>query len=201
MSEERVNRNLEDFGIYQLSNEIDDDNCTDAIRFILEANLNGVHDHLTLIVNSDGGYVTSGYALIDVMEGSSIPVHTIGLGVIASMGLNIFIAGTKGHRVLTPNTMIMSHQWTGGRWGKEHELIAQQKQDKIVTDQMTRHFVKHTKLTQANVKKYLMPPSDVFLTPNEAKKYGICDLVKEFGKCINDKAGTTTSGQTKKRKK
>jgi ATP-dependent Clp protease protease subunit len=194
MQEEKLSRNLEDFGIYQLSDEIDDGNCSDAIRFILEANLNGVHDHLTLIINSGGGFVTSGFALIDVMEGSGIPVHTVGLGVIASMALNIFIAGDRGHRVLTPNTLIMSHQWTGGRWGKEHELIAQQKQDEIVTKQMIHHFVKHTRLTEANVKKHLMPPSDVFLTANEAKKFGICDIVKEFGTCL-------TTGQKKKSKR
>src|SRR4051812_26572110 len=95
-------KSLEEHGIKLLTNEIDDDNCDDVIRFIIESNLNAAHDHLTLIVNSPGGYVTSGFALIDVMEGSKIPVHTVGLGQIASMGLNIFIAGAKGHRTLTP---------------------------------------------------------------------------------------------------
>ena len=195
MDNDRKNT-LEDHGIFLLSGEIEYDTCDPAIEFIIESNLNGTQDHLTLIVNSGGGHLDAGFALIDVMQGSKIPIHTIGLGIIASMGLNIFIAGEKGCRVLTPNTLIMSHQWAGGRWGKEHELIAQQKQDQFVTDQMIRHFVKHTKLNEANVRKHLMPPSDVFLSPTEAKKFGICDIVREFG-CQNLKS----NGQTKKRKK
>ena len=184
MPDDKETKTLEEFGIYQLTEEINDDNCADAIRFILEANLNHEHDHLTLIINSGGGFMTSGFALIDVIEGSRIPIHTIGLGVIASMALNIFICGAKGHRILTPNTLIMSHQWSGGNWGKEHELIAQQKQNVIVTNQLVRHFIKHTNLHEKDVRKYLMPPSDVFLTPAEAKKYGVCDVIKEFGKCL-----------------
>lgn len=177
-------KSLEEHGIKLLTNEIDDENCDDVIRFILEANLNGSFDHLTLIINSPGGYVTSGFGLIDVMAGSKIPVHTVGLGQIASMGLNIFIAGAKGYRTLTPNTLIMSHQWAGGRWGKEHELIAQQKQDEIVTRTIIRHYVKHTGLNEKKVREILLPAHDVFLTAQEAKKLGICDIVKEFGNCI-----------------
>ena len=191
MSEENPSevKSLEEHGIKLLTNEIDDENCDDAIRFIIEANLNAVYDHLTLIINSPGGYVTSGFALIDVMEGSKIPIHTVGLGQIASMGLNIFIAGAKGHRTLTPNTLIMSHQWAGGRWGKEHELIAQQKQDEIVTRQIIRHYVKHTGLTEKKVREILLPAHDVFLTAQEARKLSICDIVKEFGNCIPKKSG------------
>ncbi len=179
-------KSLEEYGIFPLSDEIDDHSCDDAIRFILEANLSGQFDHITLIINSPGGYITSGFALIDVIEGSTVPVHTVGLGQIASMGLNIFIAGAKGHRTLTPNTLVMSHQWAGGHWGKEHELIAQQRQNEIITNQIIRHYVKHTKLNEKDVRKYLLPASDVFLTANEAKKLGICDVVKEFGSCCQN---------------
>lgn len=181
MTEEKHDsKSLDDYGIFLLSDELDDQNSDNAIRFILEANLNGNHEHLTLIINCPGGYITSGFALIDIMEGSNIPIHTVGLGQIASMGLNVFIAGSKGHRTLTPNTMVMSHQWVGGRWGKEHELIAQQKQDGIVTQQIIRHYVKHTNLTEKRVREYLLPAHDVYLTANEALKIGICDKVKQF---------------------
>jgi len=185
MSDEKPEpRSLDEYGIFLLSDEIDDSNVDEAIRFILEANLNGHHDHITLIINSPGGYVTSGFALIDIMEGSKVPIHTVGLGQIASMGLNIFIAGAKGHRSLTPNTLVMSHQWAGGRWGKEHELIAQQKQDEIVTRQIIKHYVKCTGLNEKKVREILLPAHDVFLTATEAKRLGICDIVKEFRSCI-----------------
>jgi ATP-dependent Clp protease protease subunit len=188
---------LEEYGIFPLSGEIDDRNVDDAIRFILESNLDGSFDHLTLIVNSPGGFVSCGFALIDVMAGSRLPIHTVGLGQISSMGLTIFIAGSFGHRILTPNTLIMSHQWSGERWGKEHELIAQQKQDEIVSKQMMRHYVKCTKMSEKDVRKYLFPANDVFLTAQEAKKLNICDIDKEFGQCFPK----TTSGSKKTVKK
>jgi ATP-dependent Clp protease protease subunit len=189
MADDNDSKSLDEHGIHLLSEEIDDDNVDRAIRFILEANLNAKHDHLTMIINSPGGYVSSGFALIDVMQGSKIPIHTIGLGQIASMGLNIFITGHKGHRKLTPNTLIMSHQWAGGHWGKEHELIAQQKQDEIVTRQIIKHYVKHTGLNEKKVREVLLPAHDVFLTATDAKKYGICDIVQEFGNCVSQSTG------------
>jgi ATP-dependent Clp protease, protease subunit len=202
MSEENTEvKSLEEHGIKLLTNELDDENCDEVIRFIIESNLNAEHDHLTLIINSPGGYVTCGFAVIDVMEGSRIPIHTVGLGQISSMGLNIFITGAKGHRTLTPNTLIMSHQWAGGRWGKEHELIAQQKQDEIVTRQIIRHYVKHTGLPEKKVREVLLPAHDVFLTALEAKKLGICDIVKEFSNCIPSARKFGESGTKKTAKK
>lgn len=173
-------RNLDEHGIFLLSGDIEDEKCDDAIRFILEANLNNELEHVNFIINSPGGYVNSGFSLIDVILGSAVPVHTTGLGMIASMGLNIFIAGHKGTRTLTPNTLIISHQWSGGRMGKEHELIASQKRDNIISTMIIQHYKRHTGLSEKNIKKYLLPPSDVYLTAMEAKKLGLCDVVKDF---------------------
>src|SRR5574344_1834410 len=61
------------------------------------------YDHLTLIINSPGGDLNSAFAIIDCMKGSALPVHTIGLGLIASCGILTFMSGEKGHRILTPN--------------------------------------------------------------------------------------------------
>jgi len=171
---------LSDLGIFLFSGEVDTDLTNDAISFILESNYEKNRENLTLIVNSEGGYVNSGFGLISIMEGSSIPIYTVGLGMIASMGLNIFIAGHKGTRTLTPNTLIISHQWSGGRVGKEHELIASQKRDNIISEMILKHYRKYTGLSEKNIKKYLLPPSDVYLTAHEALKLGICDIVKEF---------------------
>src|SRR5262249_9227673 len=111
-------KNLGDHGIYLLTGAIDESECEEAIRFILEANLNNGHDHLTMIVNSPGGYVNAGFSLIDVMNGSKTEIRTVGLGILASMGLFTLPRGRKGRRVLTPNPMVMSHRWSGLRWGE-----------------------------------------------------------------------------------
>ena len=79
---------------------------------------------LTLGICSPGGDLNACFALVDVMKGSKIPIRTIGMGMIASCGLLMFISGEKGRRVLTPNTSILSHQFSWGSFGKEHELFA-----------------------------------------------------------------------------
>lgn len=176
---EKLLKELSDYGVHMLTGEITEESTDDAIKFILEANLNKTHKVLNLIVNSGGGDCTAGFALIDVMLGSKIPVHTTGLGILASMGLVIFIAGEKGKRVLTPNTLIMSHQYLAVAWGKEHELLANRKQHDILTKMVLTHYRRHTKLkTDEAIRKYLLPAHDVWLKASEAKRYGLCDQVR-----------------------
>ena len=100
--------------------------------------------------------------------------------MIASAGLLIFISGTKGKRLLTPNTSILSHQFTWGSFGKEHELFAAVKEFDLTTKRMIKHYKKCTGLTDKDIRKYLLPPQDVWLSAAEALKLGICDDVKEM---------------------
>ncbi len=171
-------KTLEDWGVWQFTGEVDDEQCADVVRWILEENFESKHEKLTLIINSPGGYVTSGFSVIDAMAGSKIPIRTVGMGVIASMGLLMFIAGKKGERILTPNTLIMSHQFAGFTKGKEHELIAGIKRDTIISDMIMRHYKKHTGLTEKKIQKLLLPASDVYITAKEAVDLGICDQIR-----------------------
>ena len=169
---------LEEYGIFPFTGEVDDDQYDDAIRWILQQNFERRFDTLTMLINSPGGDVSSGFGIIDVMEGSKIPIRTVGLGTIASMGLLMFITGTKGERTLTPNTLIMSHQWSGGLEGKEHELVAGIKRNNLVSEMVVRHYKRHTGLSMKNIRKFLLPSSDVYLTAKEAKELGLCDQIK-----------------------
>lgn len=176
--------NLREKGIYFLSGNFNSDNAHKVISWILEANFtpNPSYDHLTLVINSPGGELWSAFAIIDAIEGSGIPVHTMGLGLIASCGLLTFIAGAKGHRILTPNTSILSHQWSWGDRGKAHELFATVKEYELIQERMTNHYIKHTGLTKAQVESKLLPPHDVWLSAQEALDLGVCDEVKVMGK-------------------
>jgi len=169
-------------GVFFLNGDIDSDSVGSAIEFILEANLNPLckWNYITMIINSPGGYVTDGFALIDIMFGSKIPIKTVGIGMIASMGLQVFLAGEKGTRTLTPNCMILSHQYAGGAYGKEHELVAAQTEQSILSDNVIRHYKRTTGLTVTEIRKYLLPPQDVWLTASDAKKHGICDVIKDL---------------------
>ena len=135
---------------------------------------------LTLGICSRGGDLNACFALVDVMKGSKIPIKTVGLGMIASCGLLMFITGTKGRRVLTPNTSILSHQYSWGSIGKEHELFARVKELELTTERMINHYKKCTGLKEADIRKYLLPAHDVWLGAKEAKKLGLCDKVEQI---------------------
>ena len=165
-------------GVYLLMDVITAENCKDAIEFILKQNAEKKKQkRLQFMICSPGGDVPSCFALIDIMKGSRIPIHTVGLGVIASCGLLLFITGEKGKRTLTPNTSILSHQYSWGSYGKEHELFAQVKEFELSTERMINHYKKCTGLTEKEIREHLLPPEDRWLSAKEAKKLGICDKV------------------------
>jgi ATP-dependent Clp protease protease subunit len=111
------------------------------------------------------------------MKGSAIPVKTVGLGMIASCGLLTFMSGTKGRRVITPNTSILSHQYSWGSVGKEHELFARVKEFELSTARMMAHYKKCTGLSEKKIREILLPAEDVWLSAKEAVKYGIADKI------------------------
>lgn len=154
----------------------------EAIRFIMERNLmvKNQPTHIKMIINSEGGELTSAFALIDTMKGSRIPVYTYGLGLIASCGLATFIAGEKGKRFVTPNTSILSHQFFWGNIGKEHELMSAMKEVNNISGRIIEHYKKCTGMSEKDIKKYLLPAEDVWLTAREAVKYGIADQIVTY---------------------
>jgi len=155
--------------------------CRTAIEWILECNFAEERPELlNLIICSPGGDLNAAFALIDVMRGSAIPIRTIGVGQIASAGLLIFIAGEKKYRLLTPNTSILSHQYSWGSFGKEHELFAQVKEFDLTTKRVISHYKKCTGLNDKKIREILLPPQDTWLSALEAKKLGICDQVKDL---------------------
>jgi ATP-dependent Clp protease protease subunit len=132
---------------------------------------------LILMICSEGGDLEPAFALIDVMKNSKIPIKTVGLGQIASCGLLIFLAGTPGRRVLTPNTSILSHQFSWGNEGKAHELFATVKEFELTQQRMLELYKDSTRLDEATIKSVLLPPQDVYLSAEEALAYNICDQI------------------------
>ena len=171
---------LKDKGIYFLSAEFEEAMAKEICTWILESNFqpHNDFDHLTLMIHSPGGSVTAAGCIVDIIAGSKIPVHTVGLGQIASAAFYTFIAGEKGHRILTPNTTIMSHQYAWGTGGKHHDLVSVRKEQDMVMERMINHYQKHTGLSVDDIKKYLLPETDVWLSAEEALELGVCDEIK-----------------------
>ena len=171
----------EEHNIYLFMTLVNDNNCKDLISFIITKNLiTPKPKYLQLIINSGGGDLNTAFAVIDIMRASPIPVYTTGLGMVGSAAFAMFIAGEKGHRILTPNTSILSHQYSWGTYGKEHELFASVREYELTTERIIAHYKKCTGLNEKQIREYLLPPQDVWLSAKEAKKLGICDNVKDM---------------------
>lgn len=170
---------LQEQGMYMFIGEVSDETVKPVVEWILCENYvsKKKRRELLLLICSQGGDVNCAFALIDVMRSSHIPIKTVGLGQIASAGLLIFLAGSAGRRVLTPNTSILSHQFSWGSDGKAHELFATIKEFELTHQRMIEHYKVCTGLSEEQIKQTLLPPHDVWLTADEALKHSICDAV------------------------
>lgn len=170
---------LQENGMFVFMGEVDYDSIKPVVEWVLHENFVSKkrRKELLLTICSEGGSVECAFALIDVMRSSQIPIKTVGLGQIASAGLLIFLAGSHGRRVLTPNTSILSHQFSWGSDGKAHELFATIKEFELCQRRMIRHYQETTGLNEDTIKQTLLPPHDVWLTAEEALSYNICDVI------------------------
>ena len=170
---------LGDSGVYVFMGEVAHDNIKPIIEWILYENLvsKKKKKELLLMICSEGGDMGAAFALIDVMKSSRLPIKTVGLGTIASAGLMIFIAGHAQRRVLTPNTSILSHQFSWQNEGKVHELFATMREFELTQARMLSHYEACTGLDADSIRAKLLPPQDVWLSAEEAQALGICDHV------------------------
>lgn len=165
--------------VYILFGGIDTEAAASACAWILQANFEKKKPkHLTLLINSPGGDLHAAFSLIEMMRGSSIPVHTVALGQICSAGLFIFMAGEKGHRTLTPTCTIMSHTYATGIEGDHHALISIAKELNWTHERILRHYVRETGLDEETIKEKLIGRGDFFFSPEEALKLNLADSIK-----------------------
>jgi ATP-dependent Clp protease protease subunit len=166
-------------GILYLFGEIETAQAASVCERVIRANVEAEVPHIQMIINSPGGALSAGFAIIDIMEWSQIPVYTTGIGMIASMGLLLFMAGEKGHRVVTPRTSILSHRYSALAVGKHSDLVAGRKEQDLAHNRIINHYLQHTALkTEAELVKTLLRDADTWLTPEEAVRYGIADVVQ-----------------------
>ena len=131
---------------------------------------------ISFYINSPGGSVTAGLAIIDTMNHIKNNISTVAVGIAASMGAHILAAGTKGKRFVLPNAEIMIHQpWGGGIEGKVSDIEISAKQMIKNKESLNKMFSKNTGKPLAQVEKDM--DRDFFMSAEEAKKYGIVDKV------------------------
>ncbi len=121
--------------------------------------------------------MTSGLAIYDTMQYIKSPVVTLCMGMAASMGSFLLMAGAKDHRISLPNARIMVHQPSGGYSGKASD-IERHAEDIIKTKRrLNEIYAKHTGRTFEEVEEKL--DRDTFMTAEEAKEWGLVDHVYE----------------------
>jgi ATP-dependent Clp protease, protease subunit len=130
---------------------------------------------ISLYINSPGGVVTSGLAIYDTIQYLKAPVSTICIGQAASMGAVLLAAGRKGKRYALPNSRIMIHQGSGGFRGNTPDVEIQVKEMLQLTDRLMHILAEHTGQEFDKVKKD--SERDYFMSPDEAKEYGVIDEV------------------------
>jgi len=132
---------------------------------------------IDMYINSPGGIVTSGLAIYDTMQYIKSPVITLCLGMAASMGSFLLMAGEKGQRIALPNSRIMVHQPSGGFSGKASD-IERHAEDIIKTKKrLNEIYAKHTGQPLEEVEEKL--DRDYFMTADEARDWGLVDHVWE----------------------
>lgn len=160
--------------------DVESDSAKGLCEFIIKANyIFPKEKPLTILVNSGGGEMYDGFAIIDLMESSRLKIQTVGVGMIASMATLITTAGTKGMRTVTKNAFFMTHQFSTYFEGKYHELIATRNHDDILHQRMIDHFLRHTKMTKKQIKDVFLSSSDKWLTAKDALRYGMCDKIQD----------------------
>ena len=171
---------LKENGVLMLVEEFNQEKIMPIVAQIMEYNLMDDDDQpefLNLIINSPGGSVQSAFHLIDMIKSSAIPVKTFGHGIVASCGVLTVMAGEPGHRYLAHNASTMSHQYSWGSSGKEHELFAKFKEFEMASDRMIEHYKKCTGKNKRYIRKHLLHNTDEWLTPDECVTHGIVDHV------------------------
>jgi len=130
---------------------------------------------INLYINSPGGSVTAGLAIIDTMNFVKSDVSTICVGIAASMGALILSSGKKGKRFSLPNSEVMIHQVMGGTEGQASDIAINAKHILRTKDNLNKILATNTSKKMDQVEKD--SDRDYWMTSEEAKKYGIVDNI------------------------
>ena len=128
-----------------------------------------------LYINSPGGSVSAGMSIFDTMQFIKPDVSTMCMGLAASMGSFLLMAGAKGKRLSLPNSRIMIHQPSGGAQGQATDIEIHAREILKTREQLNKIYADRTGQTLEKIQADM--ERDFFLDPNEAKDYGLIDQV------------------------
>ena len=181
---EQTNRGERSYDIYSrllkdrivfLGGEINDDTANLVVAQLLFLEMEDPDSDISLYINSPGGSVAAGMAIYDTMKYIKPQVRTVCVGMAASMGAFLLMAGEKGKRLALPNAEVMIHQPLGGAQGQATDVAIRaewlMKTKKKMTAMMAEMTDQPLKKVQADVER------DYFMSAEEALEYHIIDEI------------------------
>lgn len=183
---EQTNRGERSYDIYSrllkdrivfLSGEVGDDMANTIVAQLLFLEMDNPDADISMYINSPGGSITSGMAIYDTMQYIKPQVRTVCIGMAASMGAFLLMAGEKGKREALPNSEVMIHQPSGGARGQATDIAIHADWILKTKDKMNRMMSDMTGQSLERIKRDV--ERDYFMSAEEAMQYGIIDKVYE----------------------
>lgn len=181
---EQTNRGERSYDIYSrllkdriifLGGAIDDDVANTVVAQLLFLEMEDPDADICLYINSPGGSVTAGMAIYDTMQYIKPQVRTVCIGMAASMGAFLLMAGQKGKRCALPNSEVMIHQPLGGAQGQATDVAIHAEWLIRTKEKMTNMTAEMTGKDVETVRRDL--ERDHFMTAEEALAYGVIDEI------------------------
>ncbi|MBE5811458.1 MAG: ATP-dependent Clp endopeptidase proteolytic subunit ClpP [Clostridiales bacterium] len=181
---EQTNRGERSYDIYSrllkdriifLGGEIDDDVANTVVAQLLFLEMEDPDADICLYINSPGGSVTAGMAIYDTMQYIKPQVRTVCIGMAASMGAFLLMAGEKGKRCALPNSEVMIHQPLGGAQGQATDVQIRAEWLLKTKEKMIRMKAEMTGQPEEVIRRDL--ERDHFMSAKEALEYGIIDEI------------------------
>ena len=164
-------------GVIRLFGAITLDSITPVIEAIIAHNLRQDRPFLRLWIDSPGGDLHQGFALLDIMRWSALPIHTTGFGLVGSMALLVLMAGPPGARTVLPRTSLLSHRFHCSTSGNHADMLAERSQQDLIHQRILAHYADCCHRPAAEVERELLLPTNRWLCPDEAVNTGIIDRI------------------------
>ncbi|HEY0917915.1 ATP-dependent Clp protease proteolytic subunit [Devosia sp.] len=183
---EQTNRGERAFDIYSrllkeriifVTGVVEDNMASLIVAQLLFLESENPKKEISMYINSPGGVVTAGLGIYDTMQFIRPPVATLCVGQAASMGSLLLAAGEAGMRGALPNARVMVHQPSGGFQGQVTDILIHAKEVEGLKRRLNLIYERHTGRSYEEIEEAL--ERDRFLSPEEAKSFGLIDSVFE----------------------
>ena len=158
-----------------VSGPIETDMANTVVAQLLFLEKENPDDDIQMFINSPGGVINAGMAILDTMNYIKCDVSTIAVGLAASMGSFLLAHGTKGKRFTLPNSKIHIHQPLGGVEGQASDIAIEAQEILKIREKLYKMLAKQTGQSMKQIEKDA--DRDMYFTADEAKEYGLVDKV------------------------